>query len=194
LRTRTPRAISRPSTDRLATAFAAAIAAGRRPDELIAVEYHAEPDADGLFRRLAVYRIGDRYIADTCVYERQWIARFGTAGITTARHRAEELRIVRENPWAEAAAEVFELAGVEFGRLEFGLVAGRPCVYEVNTNPHFRFDLGREEPERGPAHRFVRQRLLEALAALDERSGAIDPAGPAVPCSDALPIRPEPPP
>lgn len=144
-----------------------ALASGTVPDDLIVVAYCAEPTEDGLFRRLAVYRIGDVYVADGCVHERHWVAKIGTPGITGPGAHEEELRIVRDSPWSAAAAAVFELAGVEYGRVDFGLVGGRPCFYEVNTNPHVRFDFDVDAPERLEAGQTVRRRFLAALDRLD---------------------------
>jgi len=48
----------------------------------------------------------------------------------------EELRIVRENPYGSAVAAAFELAGIEYGRADFGLVDSKVQLYEINSNPH----------------------------------------------------------
>ena len=50
----------------------------------------------------------------------------------------EEYEFVSTNPFAEALRPVFEIAGVDYGRVDFGLVGGRPQIYEINTNPDIK--------------------------------------------------------
>ena len=47
----------------------------------------------------------------------------------------DEYRIIEENRHGEELRPAFEIGGIEFGRADFGLVDGRPQVYEINTNP-----------------------------------------------------------
>jgi hypothetical protein len=79
---------------------------------------------------------------------------------------ADELRLMRENPYGQAMRRVFELAGVEYGRVDFGLVSGRPSVYEVNTNPQVEFLPYTPSPFRNETRRLFRDHYLSALAAL----------------------------
>jgi hypothetical protein len=150
----------------LAHETAAALNAGVSPEQLIAVEFSAEPLACGVWRKLSVYRVGDRLFADSCVHERNWMAKIGPEGIAPADVYADELRLMRENPHGQAMLRVFELAGVEYGRVDFGLVSGLPSVYEVNTNPHVEFLPDTSSPFRNETRRLFRNYYLSALAAL----------------------------
>jgi len=150
----------------LARETAAALDAGVSPKQLIVVEFLAEPLACGIWRKLSVWRIGDRLFSDSCVHERSWMAKIGPEGIAPADVYADELRLMRENPYGQAMLRVFELAGVEYGRVDFGLVSGQPSVYEVNTNPQVEFLPDTPSPFRNETRRLFREHYLSALAAL----------------------------
>jgi hypothetical protein len=53
----------------------------------------------------------------------------------------EALQYQRENPHAAWLARVFELAGIEYGRVDYGVANGVPQVWEINLNA----TLGRAE-------------------------------------------------
>ena len=102
------------------------------------VEYSAEPVQPGLFRKLSVFRVADRLLGYTCVHDDQWIVKYGKPGIASPELYDEEYEFVSTNPFAEALRPVFEIAGVDYGRVDFGLVGGRPQIYEINTNPDIK--------------------------------------------------------
>jgi hypothetical protein len=155
----------------LAHGTAAALDAGAPPEQLIVVEFSAEPLPCGLWRKLSVYRVGDRLFADSCVHDRSWVAKIGEDGIAPAEVYADELRIMRENPYGQTMLRVFELTGVEYGRVDFGLVSGRPSVWEINTNPMVEFLGDTPSPFRSETRRLFRDHYLRALAALDSPLG-----------------------
>jgi Flp pilus assembly protein TadD len=91
----------------------------------------------------------------------------------------EELSTVRENRYAGQASKVFDFANIEYGRMDFGFVEGRACVYEINTNPTI-FGPGEHSiPQRVESSRLRWSRFLEALHAIDteEDSAKIDVRG-----------------
>jgi hypothetical protein len=49
----------------------------------------------------------------------------------------EEERFVTSNPHAELLREIFRIAHIDFGRVDYGIVNGRIEVFEINTNPTF---------------------------------------------------------
>lgn len=105
---------------------------------LILIEYAAEPVRPGVFRKLALWRVGERYVPAVSVHDHTWIVKYGSMGAAGEELYREDLRCVRENPFADALAKAFEIAAIEYGRADFGLVGGRPQVYEINTNPSVR--------------------------------------------------------
>jgi hypothetical protein len=119
----------------LERAVAGALDRGIPERELLAVEYCAEPHVPGLFRKLSVFRIGALMVSSTCVHDNRWVAKYGVNGIAGQELYDDEYRIVRDNPYGEALRKVFEIANIEYGRADFGLVRGRPQIYEINTNP-----------------------------------------------------------
>lgn len=80
----------------------------------------------------------------------------------------EEHRFVTEHTFAEAMRPVFDLAGIEYGRVDFGVVDGRPQIYEINSNPDLKL---RHKPSpiplRNESNERFRHNYLEALRAID---------------------------
>jgi hypothetical protein len=152
-------------------AIAEAVAAGIPLTTILIVEYAGQPVRPGLFRRLAIYRIGDRSVADTCVHERDWRAKEGEDGIATPELYEDELRIVRDNPYRDVVGKAFDLAGIDYGRADFGLVDGRVQVYEINPTPFVELLGDGPSPLRSESNRLSNAHYLDALRQLDSPAG-----------------------
>ena len=87
--------------------------------------------------------------------------------------------MVRENRYASQASEAFKFANIEYGRMDFGFVDGRLCVYEINTNPTIFAPGAFSVPQRAESSRLSWSRFLEALHAIDteEDSAEIEVEG-----------------
>jgi hypothetical protein len=151
--------------------IAAALVKGRPRRELMIVEYCAEPMRAGLFRKLATYRVGPAMIANLCVHQSKWIAKDGERGIAGQELYDDEHRIIAENRHGEELRPAFEAGGIEFGRADFGLVDGRPQVYEINTNPTIAMIRKHPFPVRIAASRLFEEKFTAALAAIDTPAG-----------------------
>ncbi len=180
---RTQAAHRGPLTDLLHTpgeadaALGEAIAQGYARKDLMFVEYCAEPNAQGVFRKLSCYRIGDATLPSLAVHERRWSAKYGEVGVAGEAGYQDEYDIVKTNRYAADLAPVFELAEVEFGRADFAIVGGEVQTYEINTNP--AMNLLREHPFalRVEAQRLAWQAMKAAFERIDSepgRSVAID--------------------
>ena len=156
-----------PDADALAQAVEAALAEGVPESSLLIVEYAAEPARPGLFRKLAVSRIGPRLLPQACVHDDNWLVKYGKVGIGTPELYADERRILRDNPYAEPALRAFEIAGIDYGRADLGVVRGRVQVYEINTNPTLRRGLPHPDPQRSENLAHIWNEHLQALRALD---------------------------
>jgi hypothetical protein len=152
----------------LEAAIATSIENGLPRSLLLIIEYAAEPVRPGVFRKLSVFRLGDRLLGYTCVHDNQWIVKYGRAAVAPLELYEEEYEFVAGNPFAEVMRPVFEIAGVEYGRVDFGLVGGRPQIYEINTNPDIKL---RPEPSpiarRNESNDLFKANYLAAMAAID---------------------------
>lgn len=140
---------------------------GRPLRGLIVIEYAAEPVAEGVFRRYGTFRVGDRVLLDNVVTEDTWTVKHGKAGLATEEMYQEDERLIADNAYADMLGAAFALAGIDYGRADFGLVAGRPQIYEINTNPYIGPLKPHASETRMRTTAFARTRLVEALAAID---------------------------
>lgn len=153
--------------DQLRRAMADAIAGGAPISSLLIIEYAAEPVQPGLFRKLATFRVGQESVPHCCVHQDTWLVKYGKVGSATPELYEDDRRIVRDDPWRDRLARVFELADVEYGRADFGLVGGEPQVYEINTNPNVKFGGEHPSPVRVDSYRIFKENYLRALATID---------------------------
>ena len=135
---------------------------------MLILEYCSEPVRPGLFRKLSVFRVGDRMLGYTCVHDDTWLVKYGKAGLAPVELYEEEYSFVETNPFGPAMLDVFNIAGIDYGRVDFGLVGGRPQIYEINSNPMV-------EPKppaslmdrRNQSVALFRNNYLEAMEAID---------------------------
>ena len=75
--------------------------------------------------------LGTHILPRSVAQSRAWVAKYRGDEFD----RDLELRYVEENPHEAWIREVFKLGGVEYGRVDYSLVNGRPQLWEINTNP-----------------------------------------------------------
>jgi hypothetical protein len=162
----------------------AAIQAGYPLSTLVIIEYAAEPVRPGLYRKLASFRFGKMHFAHLCVHDTNWLVKYGKIGIAPPDLYADELRIVRDNPHAETVLRAFDIACIEYGRVDFGLVNGRVQIYEINSNPTVSFPTEHPAHDRVTAYVLFRQNYLAALDALATRGKSINLPRPLIASKD----------
>ena len=71
-------------------------------------------------------------------------------------------------PFMETIKQVFEIANIEYGRVDFGIVAGKPVFYEINTNPCVGFNLSKHPfSQRLQSHQIFKDNYRSAVRALE---------------------------
>ena len=158
----------------LATAIEAASVAGIPLSAIVIVEYAAEPIRPGIYRKGSIHRVGTRLVTTINWHGDDWLVEGDQYALTDEALYDEELSMVRENPYASEASEVFEFANIEYGRMDFGIVEGRLCVYEINTNPTVIAPGPHSVPQRMESSRLRWSRFLDALRAIDTEEDAAE--------------------
>lgn len=140
---------------------------GRRPESLLIVEF-VDVRERGYYRKYSAFRLGPQSIAHHVFFQREWEVKGPSL---FSPEMLEEERIFQEtHPHAAQLAEIFELAGIDYGRIDYGIANGRLQVWEINTNPSVLRPRSFYEPIQLPGRiRFVR-RFNAAFEALDDRS------------------------
>ena len=160
-----------PTRGQLDQAIAVAVNVGTPVENLLIVEFAAEPVRAGLYRKLAAFRIGDAIVPFSSVHDTQWLVKYGKLGIAGEELYREELDFIRTNPFAEHLKKVFDLANIEYGRADFGFYRGRIQVYEINTNPHVAPGEPHPSPVREQSTQLGWEKYLAALRAIDSGGG-----------------------
>ncbi|TCJ19775.1 hypothetical protein EZJ19_01210 [Parasulfuritortus cantonensis] len=155
----------------LAAAIEAALAAGYPERDLMIVEYCAEPIRDNLFRKHAAFRVGARIVTSLAVHDTGWAAKYGVEGVAGSELYREELANLAENGHADVLMRAFETAHLEYGRVDYALVAGTPQIYEINSNPSIGHVVRHPDPARLESARLWERNFAAALAAIDSAPG-----------------------
>jgi hypothetical protein len=144
-----------------------ACAEGYPAKQLMIIEYCAQPAGEGIFRKLAAYRVGDKIVPACSVHESHWAAKYGEEGIAGEALYAEELQLIRDNPFAGDLLKACNIGHIEYGRVDYGLVDGKVEIYEINTNPHVRFTMKHPYPARLESIALSKALYAEAMSAID---------------------------
>ncbi len=102
--------------------------------DLLIVEYCHTADAEGYFRKYAAHKLGDRIVPVHLISGFEWMLKSDDDFPDVSRAR-EAVDHARGNLHQEWLQKVFAIAGVDYGRMDYGVLDGVPQVWEINRNP-----------------------------------------------------------
>jgi len=119
-------------------------------------------------------------------------AKRGSANLASDAHHAAELQEYEDWPHSDFAARVFDLAGMDFGRLDSSIARGRPRAHEVNANPGLKISTDHHNADWRLSLERYRADLVGGLAAIATpgRGWLIDVPDPLGPAPRAVMRRP----
>ena len=146
-----------------------ALLQGHSPRSLMVVEFCDTADDEGYYRKYSAFVIGDRIVPRSLSYSRSWMLKFQGSEFST-RMAQEEQDYVMTNPHEDALRELFALAHVTYGRMDYAMKHGRIQTWEINLNPTIgrglRPSTGKVPAEleaiRGPTKEHFYRRFREA--------------------------------
>jgi hypothetical protein len=114
----------------------------------------------------------------TTVVDYDWLAKTGDAERLASdplreTYIKEEFELLDRTDLLPTVDKAMAVAGIDYGRADFGLVGGQPQIYEINTNPVLGFDGPRPFQSRLANHAKADKRVLEALAALGSEAAEV---------------------
>jgi hypothetical protein len=134
----------------------------------LAIEYCETVDDLGYYTRYRAHVVGERVFPFSMRVSPHWMVKGTTATRPTDAQRQQEADYLEHNPHEDWLRDVFRIANIEFGAVDYSFEGGIPRVWEINTNPDA---FSAPWPARVP---FQRERFAERFGAALH---AIDRAG-----------------
>ena len=147
---------------------------GDAVSDLMIVEFGNARGVDGKFRKYSAYRVGNEIYGQHCFANRHWWIKysgndFGETG------REEHLRYVAENPHRAQLERIFELASIEYGRIDYCVVNGAVQTFEINTNPTVLQVTSARRGDMSPYARLHEDALTALLERVPDTGPLINP-------------------
>jgi hypothetical protein len=159
------------SRDELEKVIKKEVDSGNPAEYLMIIEYAGEPVKPDLYRKLATLRFGSTLSPFLCGHDTTWLVKRGKMGIAGEELYLDELRIVRENPYAEHLQKAFDIANIQYGRADYGFYKGRIQIFEINTNPHIPRPGDHPSPTRIETMKVSWAKIISAFHAMDSAPG-----------------------
>ena len=122
------------SVSEIRQAIGRALLQGHELRNLLVVEFCDTADEMGFFRKYAAFVVGKRVIPRSLNYGRHWMLKHSETEFTVPMV-LEELDYVSKNPHQQQLSEIFELARVEYGRIDYAMKDGKLQTWEINLHP-----------------------------------------------------------
>lgn len=122
-------------------------------NDLLVVEYCHTADDNGLFKKYSALKLGEKILPRYLSLSYDWVAKENKpdppAGILYDDERvAEELSYIRENPHLDQLRNIFKIARIDYGRIDYSCKNGQIRVWEINTLPSFGSPPGTEKTDK----------------------------------------------
>jgi hypothetical protein len=106
---------------------------GHRLSDLLVMEFCDTRDAAGVFRKYSAFIVADKILPRHVIFSRHWIVK--RPELTDDQLMREQQQYLEENPHESSLREIFRLAQIDYGRIDYGLLGDDLQVWEINTHP-----------------------------------------------------------
>ncbi|HVT10752.1 MAG TPA: hypothetical protein VHE55_00680 [Fimbriimonadaceae bacterium] len=138
---------------------------GANPDQLLVTEFSDTRGQDRLYRKYGAFKVGERVIARLIHFGNGWMVK--SPDLIFEEGVEEERRYMENNPYEAELRRIFELAAVDYGRMDFAVRDGKVVVWEINTNPIITHPPEKYKPAHIPAQQRFAAQMVEALKAIN---------------------------
>ena len=107
----------------------------------VAIEFEELRRPDGVYAKYSYFRVGEKIIPAHVFFSDHWFVKNVSYDLLGERPElaAEEREFIDTEPYKQQVRQIFDIAGVEYGRIDFGVRPdGGLLVFEINTNPNHR--------------------------------------------------------
>ena len=142
--------------------------------DLLVIEFCDLSDGEGRFLSAAALRVGNLIIPSHMISGRHWVLKWSHSD-HDERAMREYVDYVRDHPHEAWLRKAFELAGVEYGRIDYGIRGNTLQIWEINLSPSIGPSPGQKPPDYPPpimdllqeARRIYNSKLAATFVALD---------------------------
>lgn len=163
----------------LARATEQLVSTGQDREGWLVAEYVDTRTVDGAFRKYGAFYIAGANNGTVIPRHVQtasdWMVK-GTSREFAADNLKHEQAYVASNPHADQIRELFALARIDYGRIDYALGRdGRLVVFEINTNPQLAMPGPSGNSQRTSIKQVFAERLVQALSSIDSPSDGTVP-------------------
>ena len=108
---------------------------GLTAETLWVIEFRDVRNADGWYEKYSVFRVADTYFAHDYTVNHHWVNKGEADSEHSEQWVAADLAYRQSNPHVDLVRPVFELAGIEYGRIDYAFENDKLVVFEINMNP-----------------------------------------------------------
>ena len=137
---------------------------GDRLEGQVVVEFCDTADTAGVVRKYGAFCVRDHILARQIHFSRHWVVR--VPDLREPETGTEELEYVESNPHREELREIFTLARIDYGRVDYSVKDGKVQVWEINTNPMILIPKDRQDSLRFAAHDRFGRNFTDCLKGL----------------------------
>ena len=134
--------------------------------DLLVVEFCDTADSDGYYHKYGAFFVNGRVLPRGLVFRPEWMVKASDRPVPEPRHLELHREYIETNPDEPWIQEIFSAAGIDYGRIDYSVHNGRPCVWEINTNPT-PFDSDPTFPVLRPHAQLFADAFRDALEAID---------------------------
>ncbi|MGN6552419.1 MAG: hypothetical protein ACTHLW_01625 [Verrucomicrobiota bacterium] len=135
-----------------------------RKRDLMVIEYSSSAGLDGIFRKYSAMKIGDALIPRHVLFSHDWVTK--KPDLVSEATAREESEFLETFPHRAQVFEAFRIAGIDYGRIDYGVKNGQIRVWEINTNPVVVPDRANVNPLRLPGQMASARAIADALLSL----------------------------
>ena len=138
---------------------------GRPLRYLLIVEFCETRGPDDLYRKYSAFLVGDRLVPRHLIFSRRWM--LNNPDLLDDRLIHEEMAFLETNPHEAWIRDTFAIAGMQYGRLDYGIFGVAPQAWEINSNPVVMMRPEGYRPAHLPAQKWFAARIQAAFEQLD---------------------------
>ena len=142
---------------------------GFKYDHLLVVEFIDTADNRGIYKKYSAFRLGDTILPRYLSLSYDWVVKENASerpGYTLYDEDVikEELLYIHNNPHQQLLKEIFQIANIEYGRIDYGFKDGKLQVWEINTLPTIGAHPRVSKPPKSVSGGIVERKLKRAAA------------------------------